>query len=172
MRRTFQNKIRTGLTSEWLRILKTLLSSVVCIFMLFKNIIFSFHFVTVKILVVTGLPYSNGINSEVIAIRTNTDKYGGAPYELYGATGGFVNNRPLVCGGYEKNYKRKKCFFLGDKNGTIVMKSERVFASGIVVHDKVSICKCKFGTSTTKLILHYQNRIKVKIVISCEPFAI
>ena len=96
--------------------------------------------ITVKILVATGKPYSNGIHSEVIAIRTNTNTYGNAPYQLYGATGGFVNSRPLICGGSQLDViKYNKCWFFGDKNSTIEMQYERVFASSIVTHGKVSI---------------------------------
>ena len=96
--------------------------------------------ITVKILVATGKPYSNGIHSEVIAIRTNTNTYGNALYQLHGATGGFVKYWPLVCGGSQKDViKYNKCWFFGDKNSTIEMQYERVFASSIVTHGKVSI---------------------------------
>ena len=101
------------------------------------------NFITAKILVVTGRPYSSGINSEIISFRTDIDTYSDSPHGLYGGTGGVVNNRALICGGYVNisGAKRNKCLFLG-KSGWIEftdMIHERAYASSIVINDKVSI---------------------------------
>ena len=105
------------------------------------------NFVTARILVLTGQPYSNGINSEIIAFRTDNDMIGlpDAPNGVYGATGGILNigksHYIIVCGGYLNPHNPNQRCMLWGENGynTVGMSYERIYASSIVYNDKVSI---------------------------------
>ena len=66
---------------------------------------------------VTGSPFENGRNTEIIDLEYptfNCTKVPKFPIQLYFATGGLVNDTPIVCGGYKvtSNSKSKDCYKL------------------------------------------------------------
>ena len=107
------------------------------------------HFITVKLLVLNGVPEEIGIHSEVIDIQnedlTCTDM-NNAPYEMNGGTGGFIENYKnyvLVCGGWEDNEGHlNKCWSedfnpptlnVGQKQAP-TMEYKRNFVSSIIIN--------------------------------------
>ena len=102
-----------------------------------QNTLFS-PVVTANLLVVTGLPVSKGIKAELHVIGTD-DVVCQNPIQtqhpyVYGATGGFVENNKLVCGGNNSN----TCMSLFGDQEPILMNYMRPYSSSIVTKDKVS----------------------------------
>ena len=88
--------------------------------------------------------YENGLHSEVIYLD-NEDvechEMANSIHPVQGATGGLVNGKPMICGGFNQNPitgTSNKCFVLGE-NQSITMEYERSFPSSISIsRDKVS----------------------------------
>ena len=76
-----------------------------------------------KILVITGFPTNDGTNLEIVDIKDSNyhcTKDASFPVKLVAATGGLINDTPLVCGGNDyTNFKNptSDCFVL-DNSGT------------------------------------------------------
>ena len=86
-----------------------------------------------KVLVITGYPYDESIHSEVIDVGNEDltcQDFTDAPYKIEGGTGGLINNKIVICGGYDDHHGTDKCWILGEDQ-TISMKYEREYASSI-----------------------------------------
>ena len=98
------------------------------------------HLITDKVLVTTG----DGLHGEVSEIISvgNMDvtcqNFPNGPSDITSATGGFVQNEVLICGGHHRsNYYDPTCWILGQSK-TIEMAHGRAYSYGIVLYDKVS----------------------------------
>ena len=92
-------------------------------------------------MVVTGTPYEIGIHSQVIDLEDediSCEELTKSPYGLHGGTGGFVQNKVLVCGGYESENLFNKCWILNAEQTIITMEYARYGTSSIIINDKVS----------------------------------
>ena len=114
----------------------------------------SLDFFVAQFLVLTGFPLETGVHSEVIDIQNEdlscTDMTN-APYEIYGGTGGFIENYKkyesdynnvwyyiLHCGGRDSN----KCWSMGLTPSTlnigqkqeITMEYKRNYVSSIIIN--------------------------------------
>ena len=86
-------------------------------------------------MVITGTPYGTANNSEVIDLtiasaNCNLFDLSGTP--LQRATGAWIDDSPLICGG--QNYKGealKQCFTLGDDRKVFDMEYARAFPSSV-----------------------------------------
>ena len=106
-------------------------------------------------LVLTGFPLETGVHSEVIDIQNEdlscTDMTN-APYEIYGGTGGFIENYKkyesdyinvgyyvLLCGGWDEFgfVDSNKCWSMGlnpPTLNTITMAYKRFYVSSIIIN--------------------------------------
>ena len=101
--------------------------------------------VTDKVLVTTGYSYPEAVASSEIISVGNVDitcqKFPDGPNGIHSATGGFVQNEVLICGGSQEfsneDYDGRSCWILGQMK-PIKMATRRAFSAGIVLHDEVS----------------------------------
>ena len=120
----------------------------------------SLHFFVAQFLVLTGFPLETGVHSEVIDIQNEdlscTDMTN-APYEIYGGTGGFIENYKkyesdyinvgyyiLRCGGWDEFgfVDSNKCWSMGLTPSTlnigqkqeITMEYKRNYVSSIIIN--------------------------------------
>ena len=58
---------------------------------------------SMKVMITSGVPHNIGLKTEIIDLNNPDFKCSlqDFPRELYGAVGGFVNRKPLVCSGYK-----------------------------------------------------------------------
>ena len=82
------------------------------------------------------IPY--GITSEINVIGTEDitcqDPIQDQTPYVYGASGGYVDNNVLICGGNDTNM----CMSMFELHNPISMKYIRTFSSSIVIKNKVS----------------------------------
>ena len=70
-------------------------------------------------MITTGWPYSNGAHTEVLDLLNPTSNCAPGlefPVEIQGATGGIVDETPIICGGWNGLTRIKECFKLVDNN--------------------------------------------------------
>ena len=97
-----------------------------------------------KLLVVTGgfddQYYNDGLKSEIIDLENENlvcEDLSNAPYVISYGTGGFVNNNPVICGGFDGSKQLNICFVLG-QNDILTLEYARSVAASIVFNNKVS----------------------------------
>mgnify|MGYP001398674993 CR=1 FL=1 len=134
-------------------------------FFTFFNVVHFFFFVHVyeiiykylckigsKILIVTGSPFDDGINMEIVDVEDSsfTCQFESFPVRLYGATGGLINGLPFLCGGYNI-YFSNDCYKMTGagswtKDETASLNTGRIFAgTGSVVIENQLILSGGFG---------------------------
>ena len=137
---------------------------------------------------VTGLPEDNGRNTEIIDLENpsyNCEKIKPFPINLYGATGGLVLQKPMVCGGstIDIQDKSKACFTLQEngewKEESVVLDEARSFAAtgSVIMNDKLVLAGGRglgYGTSFSSIELVALNRsttlpmeLPIKLYGSC-----
>ena len=91
--------------------------------------------------------YDNGLHSEVIDIENEEigcHELANSAHPVQGATGGLVNGKPIICGGFFESPDSgasNKCFILGETQ-PIIMEHERSYPSSISISkDEVSYLK-------------------------------
>ena len=101
--------------------------------------------VTDKVLVATGHGEEGASAfNEIISVGNMDITCQNLPWEdgwIHSATGGFVQNEVLICGGSQEfsneDYDGRSCWILGQVK-PIKMATRRAFSAGIVLHDEVS----------------------------------
>ena len=101
-----------------------------------------------KVLVITGVgPESNftlGKQAEIIDLENANAKcvqLPDFPGEFFSSVGGLLNNRPVICGGFDhKTGMSDQCFELNDDGKfetSGMLTTERSNAAAVVIDDKV-----------------------------------
>ena len=97
--------------------------------------------VTDKVLVTTGYSYPEAVaSSEIISVGyvdITCQKFPDGPNGIHSATGGFVQNEVLICGGDYNSDPDSNCWILGQSK-TIKMAYGRAYSYSIVLNDEVS----------------------------------
>ena len=84
--------------------------------------------------------YNDGLKSEIIDLENENlvcEDLSNAPYVISYGTGGFVNNNPVICGGFDGSKQLNICFVLG-QNDILTLEYARSVAASIVFNNKVS----------------------------------
>lgn len=97
-----------------------------------------------KVLVITGYPYDESKHSEVIDVENEDltcQDFNDFPYTVEGATGGLINKKLVICGGYGGEQGVPSCWMLsGGDHQTIWLEHAREYPSSIALpfQNKVS----------------------------------
>ena len=78
-------------------------------------------------------------NTEILKIGNNAEppQYPDHPRRIFGATGGFLNNDFLTCGGMDSVAEiTDKCYMLGSEGPFATMRTKRWMAASIVLEDE------------------------------------
>ena len=104
----------------------------------------SYYLTVTKFLITTGGNDARIRNSELLHLSLKSDEqcfdWIDIPHGLYGATGGFIGNTALVCGGYNDDVVMlDDCYSLNSESTSVAVKMsvKRCDAASIVLHETV-----------------------------------